>query len=53
MRETLEKARRALLTDPVTGRPISAHDRMSLFIGLAQAVPLIIVTIVLVMGMEP
>lgn len=51
MRATIDKALAALLTDPVTGEPISAADRLSLAIGLSLAVPLIIATIALVMGL--
>lgn len=51
MNRALAKARAALLTDPVTGLPLSAGERASLAIGLAVAVAVLAAMLVLGLGL--
>ncbi|SCW61566.1 hypothetical protein SAMN02927924_01675 [Sphingobium faniae] len=53
MSPLLRKALDALLTDPVTGEPLSALDRASLAMGLYVALFVIIAMLVMVLGMGP
>lgn len=53
MRRVLEKARRALLTDPVTGAPLDAVEIVSLVYGLIVTVVVIVEMIILGLGMGP
>ncbi|MFY9350325.1 MAG: hypothetical protein WBL20_20470 [Sphingobium sp.] len=47
----IDKALRALLTDPVTGAPLSAIERASLAYGLAVAIAVIMAMLVLALGL--
>lgn len=49
----LDKALHALLTDPVSGAPLSAVDRLSLAYGLIAATIQIILIIGLFLNLEP
>ncbi|WP_169800558.1 hypothetical protein [Sphingobium cloacae] len=47
----MEKALRALLTDPVTGDPLDPMDCISLAMGLCVAVLVILAMLVMSLGM--
>lgn len=51
MRRLVAKGLRVLLTDPVTGAPLNAIDRISLAYGLSVAFVVIMEMIILSLGM--
>lgn len=47
----MDKARRALLTDPVTGEPLDRMQRLSLAIGAVQGVLVIVAMLIVALGL--
>lgn len=51
MRRLVAKGMRVLLTDPVTGAPLDAYDKLSLGIGLCVALGVIGGMLILALGL--